>query len=323
MGCRRSAKGGVELSFWPRAIANGAELRTGARVTEVLTHEDGRAAGALYVDRAGATHRATASAVVLAANGIGTPRLMLHSRSARFPDGLANGSGLVGKNLMFHPIAAVTGIFDRVFDPTGGAGVSILSNEFYGTRPEHDFVRGYMLAGPRVHGPLATALGAWGQPMRWGAAHHSDMDALFGHAGALVISCEDLPRESNGVSLDPDIVDGDGVPAPRVSYALDDNSQKMLRHALDRSDELWAAAGAARTIRRPLLAQAGFHLMGTARMGDDSGRSVVDRWGRSHESPNLFVIDGSAFVTSAAVNPTPTILALALRTADHMIAMRR
>lgn len=323
MGCRRGAKGGVELSFWPAAVENGAELRTGARVSEIIVRDDGRVTGALYIDRSGATQRVTADAVVLAANGIGTPRLLLHSRSSRFPDGLANGSGLVGRNLMFHPIAAVTGVFDRPFDPTGGAGVSFLSNEFYGAGPNRDFARGYMLAGPRVHGPLATALGAWGQPIRWGAEHHKDFDELFGHCGALVISCEDLAHESNCVTLDPDAKDGDGIPAPRIAYAVDDNSRKMIRHAIDRGNELWEAAGAARTIERPLIAQAGFHLMGTARMGDDSSRSVVDRWGRAHDAPNLFIIDGSVFVTSAAVNPTPTILALALRTADHMIAMRQ
>jgi choline dehydrogenase-like flavoprotein len=260
----------------------------------------------------------------MASNGIGTPRLLLLSTSARFPDGLANSSGLVGKNLMHHPIAAVSGIFDRPFDGgTAGAGASVLSNEFYGSKPGRDFLRGYMLAGPRIHAPLATALGAWGKGLPWGRDHHAAFERLFSRAGAMIICCEDLPNEANTVTIDPDLKDTDGIAAPKLAYTVDDNSKRMIRHGLDRSKEIWDAAGAIETIERPLLAQAGFHLMGTARMGNDPKTSVVDRWGRAHDVPNLFIVDGSVFVTCAAVNPTPTIEALALRTADHIIAGRR
>jgi choline dehydrogenase-like flavoprotein len=324
MGCGAGAKGSADVTYWPKALRNGVELRTGARVFQVTTDKAGRATGALYFDRSGAMRRLAARAVVMAANGVGTPRLLLLSKSARHPDGLANSSGLVGRNLMHHPIAAVSGIFDRAFDEgTAGAGASVLSNEFYGTRRGRDFVRGYMLAGPRIHGPLATALGAWGQGLPWGKAHHRRFDQLFGRTGGMVVCCEDLPRETNTVTLDPGLTDSDGIPAPKLTYALDDNSRSMIRHGIERSKEIWEAAGAVETIERPLLSQAGFHLMGTARMGDDPARSVVDRWGRAHDVPNLFIVDGSVFVTSAAVNPTPTIEALALRTADHMIASRQ
>jgi choline dehydrogenase-like flavoprotein len=321
-GCVNGAKATVDITYWPAAIKYGAELRTGARVFEITTGTNGRATGALYYDRRGSVISVRASAVVVAANGIGTPRLLLLSRSPRFPDGLANSSGFVGRNLMFHPIAAVTGVFDRPLDEDQGGAASILSNEFYGTRRGHDFVRGYMLAGPRTQAPLATALGAFGRRMPWGARHHEQFERLFGHSGLLVICGEDLPRESNCVLLDSELKDSDGIAAPRLVYELDENSRNMIRHGMARSKEIWYAAGASETIEIPLLAQTGFHLMGTARMGEDPQRSVVDRYGRSHDVDNLFIVDGSVFVTAAAVNPTPTIQALALRTADHMLATR-
>jgi len=324
MGCPIGAKGGADFAYWPTALKNGVELRTGARVFEITTDHKGKATGALYLDRQGRTQRVTANAVVMASNGIGTPRLMLLSRSAVHPDGLANSSGLVGKNLMHHPIAAVTGIFADIFDGgVGGAGASILSNEFYGTRKGRDFSRGYMLAGPRIIGPVAAAMGGWGRPLPWGASHHDEFEKLSGRSGALIISCEDLPVESNTVTLDAELKDSDGIPAPKLNYALDDNSKRMIRHAMDRGKEVWDVAGAVDTIERPLLAQAGFHLMGTARMGNNPRKSVVDRFGRAHDVSNLFIVDGSVFVTSAAVNPTPTIEALALRTAAHIIETRQ
>ncbi len=319
-GCLNGAKATVDVAYWPSAIKQGAELRTGARVFEITIGADGRATGALYYDRRGSIVRVTASAVVLAANGIGTARLLLLSQPPSFPDGLANSSGLVGRNLMFHPIAAVSGVFDEPFDEDGGGAASILSNEFYGTRPGRDFVRGYMLAGPRAQAPLATALGAFGRRVPWGLGHHEAFEHLFGRTGFLVICGEDLPHESNRVLLDATLQDSDGIPAPRLVYRLDDNSKSLLRHGIARSKEVWDAAGAIETIEIPLLAQTGFHLMGTARMGDDPKTSVVDRFGRSHDIDNLFIVDGSVFVTGAAVNPTPTIQALALRTADHMLA---
>ena len=146
-------------------LAQGAGVRarasqTHARVREITLGPDGRADGALYHDREGRLREQKARAVVLAANGIGTPRLLLNSRSARFPDGLANRSGLVGRNLMFHPYALVRGVFDR---PLGGhrgpIGCSIISQEFYETDLSRGFVRGYSFQVARGLSPIASALG--------------------------------------------------------------------------------------------------------------------------------------------------------------------
>ncbi|HNM79323.1 MAG TPA: GMC family oxidoreductase, partial [Tepidiformaceae bacterium] len=139
-----------------------------------------------------------------------------------------------------------------------------------------------------------------------------------GHVAGMVAITEDLPDEANTVTLDPVLKDGNGIPAPKVSYTLSENSRRQLAHAVDRGTEALKAAGAVDVYADPLMRTAGWHLMGTARMGTDPARSVVNEWGRAHDVKNLFIIDGSIFVTSAGVNPTSTIQALALYIADSM-----
>jgi choline dehydrogenase-like flavoprotein len=132
------------------------------------------------------------------------------------------------------------------------------------------------------------------------------------------ICCEDLPEESNTVTLDPTLTDSNGIPAPKITYRLSENTERMLRHGLARGTEVMQAAGAWDIYSDGPVRQTGWHLLGTARMGEDPERSVVNAWGRSHDVKNLFIIDGSVFVTSGGVNPTPTIQALALYVADEM-----
>jgi choline dehydrogenase-like flavoprotein len=134
----------------------------------------------------------------------------------------------------------------------------------------------------------------------------------------MVVICEDLPETSNCVTLDPELVDSDGIPAPKVNYRLSENSNKMLEHCVARAKEVLEASGAKETFAEAPLQPAGWHLMGTARMGTDPATSVVNEWGRCHDVRNLFIVDGSIFVTAAAVNPTNTIQALALHVADTM-----
>jgi choline dehydrogenase-like flavoprotein len=129
---------------------------------------------------------------------------------------------------------------------------------------------------------------------------------------------EDLPETVNEVTLDPALTDSDGIPAPLLRYRLSENSLRMMEYAAARATEALEAAGAQKVLIRNPLRQSGWHLLGTCRMGDDPTTSVVDRWGRAHDVPNLFVVDGSLMVTSAAVNPTSTIQALALRTAHYV-----
>jgi choline dehydrogenase-like flavoprotein len=226
----------------------------------------------------------------------------------------------VGKNLMFHPFAAVGGVFP---DPLGSAlgpiGSVIFSHEFYETDLRRGFVRGFGLQIVRQSGPVHTALGGFTTSrVPWGAAHHRVFAERFDHIINIGVMGEDLPETINEVVLDPDLADAHGIPAPLVRYRLSDNSERMLEHGVARASEALEAAGATEVLVSSPLRPSGWHLLGTCRMGDDAAGSVVDRWGRAHDVENLFIVDGSIFVTSAAVNPTTTIQALALRIADYI-----
>ncbi len=321
LGCTVQAKASTDLTYWPTAIANGVELRTGARVFEVTTDPaTGRATGARYFDADGTVQFQPARLVVLAANGIGTPRLMLLSKSERHPDGLANSSGLVGRNLMFHPCAAITGFFSDGCDPTyrGPLGNILLSQEFYETDSARGFVRGYTFQMNRSTGPARTALGFAMAPVAWGERHHADFAMRFGNSTTVIALGEDLPEAHNRVELHASLKDSNGIAAPKISYRLSENSARMMAHACLQAEKVLNAAGAHTVKATPQLRASGWHLMGTARMGDDPRRSVVDHSGRAHDVDNLYVVDGSVFVTGASVNPTPTLQAIALRCADHI-----
>ncbi len=320
MGCAQGAKASTDVTYWPVAVRRGVSLKTHCRVREISVGDDGLANGVIYYDAGGVERVQKAEVVVLACNGVGTPRLLLNSKSRLFPDGLANSSGLVGRNLMFHPYAMLTGVFDdRLEGYKGPTGCMIMSQEFYETDVSRGFVRGYSFEGLRGMGPVSMALlGMSSGKVPWGAGHHEAYDGLFDHTAGMVVISEDLPDPENRVTLDPTLTDGNGIPAPKIHYRLSDNSRKMLEHAVARGQEVLEAAGAKQTWAEPLLRVAGWHLMGTARMGSDPTTSVVNDWGRAHDVKNLFIIDGSIFVTAAAVNPTNTIQALSLYIADRI-----
>jgi choline dehydrogenase-like flavoprotein len=171
----------------------------------------------------------------------------------------------------------------------------------------------------RGQGPLISALGGFGLNVPWGKGHHERFDQVFGHVATVAVTCEDLPVDTNYVSIDSSITDRFGVPSAVMNYQLEDNSVRMKSHGIDSAKAWLEAAGAKEVLVNPLLSQAGFHLMGTARMGDDPETSVVDQNCRSHDVPNLLVIDAGVFASSAAVNPTPTLQAVALRAADQLV----
>ncbi|MCZ4291998.1 GMC family oxidoreductase [Hoeflea alexandrii] len=318
-GCAQGAKGSTDVTYWPEAIRSRIELRTRCRVSRIETNEEGMATGAFYFDADGREQFQSAEIVIMACNGIGTPRILLNSASERFPDGLANSSGLVGKNLMLHPYAQVRGHFDEPLDGYRGSPICTWSMEFYETDPSRDFVRGYSFQFSRGLGPVRTAINGMADGLLpWGDGHHAAFRRLFNHSAGMVSVCEDLPEETNRVTLDPDLKDADGIPAAKIHYRLSENSRRMLDHSIARGKDILKAAGARDITSRAPLPYAGWHLMGTARMGKDPERSVVNEWGRSHDVKNLFIVDGSVFVTSGGVNPTSTIQAVALYVADQI-----
>ena len=327
LGCAAGAKGGTNFTYWPILENAGVELRTECRVREVLVDKGtGFARGVLYHGPDGELHEQRAELVILACNGIGTPRLLLNSSSTLFPDGLANRSDQVGRNLMFHPLTGVAGVFDEPMKGhEGPMACSILSQEFYESDPGRGFVRGYGLHSGRSTTPMTFALGGYGidNPIPWGQAHREIMDEIYPFLAGLTVVTEDLPEAHNRVTLDPTLTDSDGVPAPKISYRLGENTRAMLEHGTERAVELLQAAGARRVLHKnsdDVWWRAGWHQMGTCRMGDDPATSVVNGWGRCHDVKNLFIVDGSIFVTAGAVNPTSTIQALALYVGDRIKA---
>ncbi len=316
-GCNEGAKASTDLTHWPEAVRQGCRLITGATVTRLVLDARGLAAGAEWRDRDGAEHRTGASVVLLAANGVGTAKLLLSSTDARFPDGLANRSGLVGRRLMMHPMTSVTGYFDEDLSSwRGHAGAQIQSLEFYRSDERRGFVRGARWASGPTGGPFGVALGG----RVWGEGHHDYVRQRFGRAARWGILCEDLPDEDNRVELTGAVDPVSGTAVPAVRYRLGENTRRMQAWHQDRALEAMAAADA----RFTEIEQFGFsgHLLGTARMGDDPATSVVDRFGMSHDVANLGVIDGSVFVTAGGMNPTSTICALALRAVDHLVEHR-
>ena len=173
-----------------------------------------------------------------------------------------------------------------------------------------------VLRGPA---PLETAIsGLLRQEIKWEDAHHEGFARRFGHIASLATIIEDLPEGHNRVTLDDKLADSDGIPAPRITYRLSDNSKKMLSHAIQKGRTLMKEAGAVKTYGFGPVRETGWHLMGTARMGEDPSKSVVGRTGEAHDVPNLFIADSSVFVTSGGVNPTSTLQAVALHIADSV-----
>lgn len=318
-GCAQGAKASTDITYWPHAIRQRVELRSRCRVREITVNAQGMATGAIYYDAQGVEHFQAAEVVILACNGIGTPRILLNSTSAQFPDGLANSSGLVGKNLMLHPYALMRGQFDAPLDGYRGPHIGIWSHQFYETDASRSFVRGYIFQSTRGFGPVMTAMaGLRSGRIPWGAGHHQAFRQDFDRIAGITAICEDLPEAHNTVTLDPVLTDANGIPAPRIRYRLSENSRNMLKHAVARGTEVLQASGAREVSAEAPSAGAGWHLMGTARMGNDPARSVVNAWGRSHDVKNLFIVDGSIFVTAGGVNPTSTIQALALYVAENI-----
>jgi len=180
-------------------------------------------------------------------------------------------------------------------------------------------VRGYTLQFSRGTGPANQAIvGAASGLLPWGRDHHRHYRQMLDHRLNIGVACEDLPEEHNRVTLDPVLKDSNGIPAPKIDYTISENTRRMMEHGIARAEEILAEAGATRLYASRTALNYPGHLLGTARMGTDPERSVVNEWGRSHDVRNLFIVDGSIWVTSGGVNPTSTIQALALYVADQM-----
>ncbi len=331
-GCPIGAKGTTFAISLPRAQRTGRlDLRPNSLAFEIEVGRDGRARGVRYIDQASGEEREVSARHVFACgNAVGTSHLLLMSTSSSFPDGLANSSGLVGRNLMLHLFTAASFAFDGPGYAFTGLETHAAIDDLHASTPSRGFIRGgviaeqsYTIKQPLMHALLAGSAYAGGDPA-WGASF-KDYLRMFPRTVSVLLVGEDLPMESNRVDLDPDVRDDYGLPVPRITHRQHSNDLAMSRWYAERLLEIGDAAGSIERwitlsfTEEDQAMKGSSHLHGTCRMGDDPARSVVDRWCRSHDVPNLWVVDGSVFPTSGGYNPTLTILANAYRVADYFV----
>ena len=315
-GCPIASKASTDRTYWPLSISKGAELKTWSRVKEITVDKKGNAEGALYFDKENRLQKIKAKVTVVCCNGIGTPRVLLNSRSNLFPEGLGNSNGILGKYFMLHPGLIASGTFEEEMDGhIGPMGSPLMSQEFYETDLTRGFYRGYSMIAERNFGPVSHSLS-----IPWGKGHHMAFKKVFPHQAAIGVYIDDLPEPNNRIELSNEQTDSNGIPAAKAFYTHGDNSKKIIEHAKLKVVEALETAGAKQI---SFFYGNGAHLMGTARMGNDPNKSVINANHQVHEVSNLFIVDGSSFVTASAVNPTSTIMALALRAADKIWELRR
>jgi choline dehydrogenase-like flavoprotein len=283
---------------------------------KISVGDGGKARSVVYFDKDGRETEIFARAIVVAGNAVETPRLLLLSKTKLFPDGLANSSGLVGKRFMEHLTVFAHGIFPERLDPWRGVPTDGIIQDFYATNSANGFVRGWTTSVENEgQWPLATANRVEG----WGAQHKARMKEIFGHVVGLAADGEQLPAESNQITLDPAVKDNHSLSVPHIVNRWGTNDLAIIAAMSKSYAQILEAAGATDVSVHPCVAGGSSHYLGTCRMGDSPATSVVNSWGRTYDVPNLFIGDGSVFVTAAAVNPALTTSALAARAADGMI----
>jgi choline dehydrogenase-like flavoprotein len=299
----------VEL---PRALATGrVELRPQSRAVFIEHDDGGRACAVVYADRDGVRRRQQARAVVLAGNCVESSRLLLHSTSGRFPNGLANGWGHVGRHYLRHLIQTVWSLFDKPVNMHRGEVMGGVITDFVRHDPARGFAGGYYIELNSMGLPTTAAFldpGWWGRDFAAVIEQYAKMAGIF-------MSGEDMPQPDNRVTLTSEI-DAFGVPVANLHYDDHPNDLKMRNHGYKTLTAIHKAAGAVRAIEAP--AYPASHNLGSNRMSAHPQDGVVDNHGRAHEVPNLFIADGSQFASGGACNPTLTIVALAIRQAEFM-----
>jgi len=314
-GCSTNAKQSALITWIPRAIRAGAEVRDLAMVGRIEVGRDGRAEAVVY-HRQDAWRRQRARNVVVAGYAVETPRLLLNSACPQHPDGLANSTGLVGRCFMAHSNHAVWGVMEEEIRwYKAPPSLTVCEHWNYEDR-DKDFHGGYafMSQGPL---PADHARALVGNTGKFGMALRQHM-ALYNHMAGLKIVGETLPRDENRVELS-DEVDDLGLPVPKITFGFDDNDQRLYRHSIGFMRQVMEAAGA----RDLNVTASTAHLMGGCRMGFSARDSVANADGRTWDIPNLWVCDASLFPTSGGVNPSLTIQALAARIGDRIAAMGR
>jgi choline dehydrogenase-like flavoprotein len=312
-GCKSGAKWSTLYAELPKGEATGRlEVRPESHAVRIEHDAHGKANAVVYVDAKGNRHRQKARVVCVAGNSIETPRLLLNSASPMFPQGLANGSGEVGRNYMRHTTGSVFGMMPKPVRMWRGTVMAGIIHDEAGHDPARGFAGGFEFETISLGLPF---MAAFLDPGGWGADFAAAMDG-YDHMAGMWIVGEDMPQPGNRITLDPAVKDQWGLPVANVHYDDHANDKAMRAFAYGRGAAIYESIGATRTF--PVLPYPSTHNLGTCRMSANPRDGVVNADGRTHEIGNLFVSDGSQFTTSGAENPTLTIVALATRQADHI-----
>lgn len=314
-GDKQQSKWSTLVREIPRALATGhLDLRAECQAVKI-THDDAGTVDAVeYLDAGGNLHRQAARVVCVAGNSIESPRLLLMSESSLHPDGLANSSGQVGRNYLRHLTGSAYAQFaDPVRMYRGETMAGLIADEAKHD-PSRGFVGGFYLETLSL-GPAFLA--SFIEPGEWGRSFTAKMEQYANTAGMWIVG-EDMPQATNRVTLDPEVKDQYGLPAPHVHFDDHANDLAMREYAYGAADKIYEAVGTTYVHHTPPYPST--HNLGTCRMSGKPEDGVVDRWGRAHDVPNLFVSDGSQMTTGASANPTLTIVALAIRQADHIVS---
>jgi choline dehydrogenase-like flavoprotein len=318
-GCPIGALANPLVTYLPRALAAGAELRHRAEVTRLLHNAAGdRVSAVEYVDQHGQRRQVRATQVVVAAFAVQSARLLLNSRSDKHPAGLGNGNDLVGRYLMTHPATTINGLFAEETRPALGVtgGQLICHDRYADKRPDPARFGSYQWLIANAVKPNDLLGIANSRPDIFGAALDPFMRRAAKHFGTMVAVGEDIARPENRVTLASQ-TDRHGLPVAHCHHDIGEATRAMTRAAVEEGKAIFKAAGAGEVWAGPT---AGMHILGGTVMGRDAKDSVTDSYGRCHRVENLFIAGPGLFPSSGAVNPTFTVHALALRAAEHILA---
>lgn len=330
------------------AMRNGrVDLYTNAMVREVTTNREGRASGIIYINKEDMQeYRVEARAVVLGASACESARILLNSTSDYHPNGLANGSGVVGRYLLDSTgadrMAIMPDLIDRDRYNEDGVGGAHIYSPWWLDDEILDFPRGYHLEYWGGMGMPSYGVGFGMDSMRqyikdefgnpspnggYGKGLKNDIRKLFGSTVGVSGRGESIAMYDNYCEIDPNTVDKFGIPVLRFNYTWSDYERKQAKHMHDTFEEILTAMGGTILGSKPGPDQDyGLHApgriiheVGTTRMGSDPKTSVLNEFGQAHECDNLFVVDAGTFVSQADKNPTWTIMALSWRTSDYIV----
>ena len=312
-GCKSGAKWSTLVAEIPKGEATGnLEVRANSQVLKIEHDESGKVTGVVYADKDGNQHMQKARVVCVAGNTIESPRLLLNSASSKFPDGLANSSGQVGKNYMRHMTGSVYATFEKPVHMYRGTTMAGIIRDESVHNPGRGFVGGYEMETLSLGLPF---MAAFLDPGAWGRDFSAAMDA-YDHMAGMWLVGEDMPQETNRVTLHASEKDQYGLPVPNVHFDDHANDLAMREHAFTQGSAVYNAVGAKTVLRTPPYPST--HNLGTNRMSEKAKDGVVNKHGQTHDIANLFISDGSQFTTGASENPTLTIVALAIRQADYI-----